>query len=96
MEDRLVWLLRRFELRARVFRTGPLGAPAESPAAAGRGFLHIVQAGSVRVRSAGKPDTEVHEPSALIYVNPTCHSVEPLDDRVSMICATVCHSTGST
>lgn len=88
MEDRLVWLLRRFELRARVFLTGPLGESAEAPARPGMGYLHILEAGSLRVVTDGAPDVEIYEPSAFIYMNPTRHRVEPLDGSVSMICAT--------
>lgn len=86
--DRLVWLLKRFELRASVFQAGPLSCAAQAPEAAAAGYLHLLQAGSVRVVSGAGPDIEIHEPSAFFYMNPTQHRLEPLSDDVSIVCAT--------
>lgn len=88
MTDRLVWLLNRFELRARVFQAGPLAQSAEPPVSPAAGLLHILRAGSVRVVSPDGTRLEIHEPSAFFYMNPTKHSIEPLDDNVSIICST--------
>ena len=88
MEDRLVWLLNRFELRASVFLAGPLAGRAYAPERTTAGYLHILESGSVRLVSESGPALEIHEPSAFFYMNPVKHSVEPLDDDVSMICAT--------
>ena len=88
MADRLVWLLKRFELRARVFQAGPLTCRAQAPVDAESGLLHILRAGSVRLVSEGGAEREIHEPSAFFYMNPTRHRIEPLDDEVSIICST--------
>jgi len=88
MQDRLVWLLKRFELRARVFQAGALRSKAEAPVMAAAGFLHVLQSGSVRVVPETGPAVEIHEPSAFFYMNPVKHRVEPLDDSVSMVCST--------
>jgi AraC-like DNA-binding protein len=88
MQDRLVWLLKRFELRASVFQAGPLSCTARAPGLAGAGYLHLLQAGSVRVVSEGGPDIELHEPAAFFYMNPTRHRLEPLSDDVHVVCST--------
>lgn len=88
MEDRLVWLLRHFELRASVFQAGPLRCNTNEPARPATGYLHVLQSGRVGVTSEGGPQMEIDEPSALLYMNPTQHRVEPLDDDVRMICST--------
>ena len=87
VSDRLVWLLNRFELRARVFQAGPLSCAAHAPETTSSGFLHLLRSGSVRVVSESGPDVEIHEPSALFYMNPTRHGLEPLSDDVSVICS---------
>ena len=88
MQDRLVWLLKRFELRAKVFQAGPLTCTAHAPEVPNAGYLHLLQAGRVRLVSEGGPDIEIHEPSAFFYMNPTKHRLEPLDDDVRVVCST--------
>jgi AraC-like DNA-binding protein len=88
MADRLVWLLRRFELRASVFLAGPLRTSARAPDSLAAGYLHLLKSGRVRVVSEDHDDVIVDEPSAFFYMNPVTHSIEPLDDQVSMVCAT--------
>lgn len=87
MQDRLVWLLKRFELRAKVFQSGGLRCDAEAPALPGAGYLHILKSGSVRVSSADGLDLELHEPSAFFFMNPTTHRIEVLDEAVSIVCS---------
>ena len=87
MQDRLVWLLDRFELRAKVFQAGPLSCNAEPPVNSQSGLLHILQAGSIRLVSENGVALELHEPSAFFYMNPTQHRIEPLDDEVAIVCA---------
>ena len=88
MQDRLVWLLNRFELRARVFLAGSLTHAARAPVEASSGVLHILQAGGVRIVSDDGARHEIHEPSAFFYMSPTKHRIEPLEDAVRMICST--------
>lgn len=86
--DRLVWLLKRFELRARVFQAGPLKSGTWAPVQPGCGYLHVLRSGAVRVVSETDADTVIDEPSAFFYMNPTRHRLEPLDDAVDMVCST--------
>ncbi len=88
MHDRLVWLLKRFELRASVFQAGALSSTASAPGMPGSGYLHLLQSGSVRIVSDGGPDIEVHEPTAFFFMNPTKHQLEPLSDDVKVVCST--------
>ena len=88
MVDRLVWLLSRFELRAKVFQVGPLNCDARAPVHAAAGLLHLLRSGSVRLLSEDGVDLEIHEPSTFFYMNPTRHQIEPLDNKVSIICST--------
>ena len=88
MQDRLVWLLERFELRAKVFQSGPLSCGAEPPFRTTSGVLHILRAGGIRIVSDDGTQHEIHEPSAFFYMNPTKHRIQPLGDDVSIICAT--------
>lgn len=88
MQDRLVWLLKRFELRASVFQAGPFSCTAHAPDAGSAGYLHLLQAGSLRVISETGPDVEVHEPSAFFFMNPTKHRIEPIGGEVTMVCST--------
>ncbi len=87
-QDRLLWLLHRFELRARVFQAGPLSCSAEPAIDATSGMLHILQAGTVRIVSDDGTAHDICEPSAFFYMNPTKHRIEPLGGDVSIICAT--------
>ena len=52
------------------------------------GFLHILRSGKLRLVSEDGVDMEIDEPTAFFYMNPTQHYIEPLDDEVSVICAT--------
>ena len=88
MADRLVWLLNRFELRASVFQAGQLACRASVPDKPAVGFMHILRSGRLRLVSEDDVDMELHEPTAFFYMNPTQHYIEPLDDQVSIICAT--------
>lgn len=85
--DRLVWLLERFSLRAKVFQAGPLNCAAAFPAEAGVGYLHVVQSGGLRILDKGRPRVEVNEPSVFIYMNPVTTRLEPLDSDLRMVCA---------
>lgn len=88
MQDRLVWLLERFQLRARVFQAGKLSCGAPAPVEPTSGVLHILRSGGVRLVSADGTQHEIHEPSAFFYMNPTEHRIEPLGDDVDIVCST--------
>ena len=71
-----------------MFQAGPLTCTAHAPEVPNAGYLHLLQAGRVRLVSEGGPDIEIHEPSAFFYMNPTKHRLEPLDDDVRVVCST--------
>jgi len=89
MGDRLVELLKCFELRARVFQAGPLCHSARYDAADGVGHIHVQQRGTLRVESPGHSPQLISEPSLLFYMNPTSHRLLPKDRDVDMVCASI-------
>jgi AraC-like DNA-binding protein len=87
MADRLVWLLERFQLRAEVFDAGPLHCGETFNARPGQGFVHVLESGRLRVVNRGRDRHTLEEPSVFLYLNPVRHRLEPLDDRVRLVCA---------
>ena len=65
MADRLEALLRHFAVRAHMFHSGALCGVNEVPAQAGLGQLHLIKAGPLEVRHAGRSPLKVTEPSLL-------------------------------
>jgi AraC-like DNA-binding protein len=94
MDDRLVELLKCFELRARVFQAGPLCHTASFDAADGLGYIHVHQNGTLRVNSPGHPPMLIDEPSLFFYMNPTSHHLLPKDRDLKMVCASIEFGTG--
>lgn len=94
MKDRLVELLKCFELRARVFQAGPLCHSAHFDAADGLGYLHVLQRGSLAVDSPGHPPLRIDQPSLFFYMNPTSHRLRPKDSDVVMVCASIEFGSG--
>lgn len=86
MDDRLVWLLNCFELRARVFQAGPLCHSAEFDAEDGLGYIHMVHSGLLRLETAGQAPRTVAEPSLLFYMNPTDHRLLPQEMGTETVC----------
>ncbi|MFC3965381.1 helix-turn-helix transcriptional regulator [Nocardia jiangsuensis] len=76
--DRISPLLERFRVRTRLFHTGPLCGVTTYDAGLGRGFLHVLRAGSMEVthRGAGNrlATRRVDRPSLLFYPRPLDHS----------------------
>lgn len=89
MDDRLVEVLKCFELRARVFQAGPLCHSANYDAADGLGHIHVQQRGILRVESPGHPPLLIDEPSLFFYMNPTSHRLLPKGRDVEMVCASI-------
>lgn len=89
MEDRLAELLKRFELRARVFQAGPLCHSAAFDAADGLGYIHVQERGSLRVESPDHPSLLIDEPSLFFYMNPTSHRLRPQGRDVELVCASI-------
>lgn len=87
MDDRLVNLLKYFELRAGVFQSGPVNRPERFDAADGLAYIHVLHNGALQVESAAHPPLLIDEPSLFLYMTPTAHRLTPRDDRVDMVCA---------
>ena len=88
MEDRLVWLLNRFELRAGVFQAGPVSGGGTHEGRDGVGYLHVLESGRVSVTMPDGQVTEIDEPCAFFFMNPVTHRLQILGDRASLVCAT--------
>ena len=89
MDDRLVELLKCFELRARVFQAGHLCQSAGYDEADGLGYIHVQRRGILRVESPQHPPRLIDEPSLFFYLNPTSHRLLPKAPDVDMVCATI-------
>lgn len=90
VDDRLASLLTHFELRARVFNSGPLCQTAQFDAAEGVGYVHVMLRGSMRVENPGEPAFEVAEPTLLFYARPRTHRLvvaSPQD--ADTVCASI-------
>lgn len=87
MGDRLVSLLQRFELRARVFQAGPLCHSSDFDSGDGLGYIHVLRAGSMRVETHGQAARVVNRPSLVFYMTPTTHRLIPEDGGADTLCA---------
>jgi len=87
MGDRLVSVLRWFELRARVFQTGPLCHAAIYDAEGGLGYIHVLRSGRMQVETEGQGAVEVDQPSLLFYMTPTTHRLIPDPEGADTVCA---------
>lgn len=93
--DRLEWLLAHFRLRAHTFQAGPLTDGANFEAQQGVGYIHLLQAGAVRVQDTGAEPLDVTDPSAILYLSPTQTRIEPLTDATRIVCASFEFGLGS-
>ena len=94
MDDRLVGLLKCFELRARVFQAGPLCHSARFDESDDLGYIHVLQQGILRIESTGQPPLLIDEPSLFFYMNPTTHQLMPKGRGVEMVCASMTFGAG--
>lgn len=94
MQDRLVWLLEHFELRAEVFHSGSIRQCVFHNADEGVGHLHLLRSGSVHVESPGAARQLVAEPSVIFYMKPTTHALDPGPDGADLVCANVDFGVG--
>jgi AraC-like DNA-binding protein len=94
MQDRLVWLLNCFELRAGVFQAGPLCRTVQFDADDGLGYIHVLKQGRLRVETVGQPPLLLQQPSLLFYMNPTGHRLLPQDEQVDLVCASFDFGSG--
>ncbi|MEN8168407.1 MAG: AraC family transcriptional regulator [Pseudomonadota bacterium] len=87
MEDRLVSILKWFELRARVFQAGPLCGTANFDAGDGLGYIHLLRSGCLRVETAGRASVRLDEATLLFYMTPTPHRLLPEGACTDTVCA---------
>ena len=71
--DRLEALLNRFRVSARLFHSGPLCGVNDFAPEQGRGQLHLLGRGDLRVEHPDGTALEVGEPSLLFYPRPHAH-----------------------
>ena len=90
VSDRLSALLQRFELSARVFRSGALCGVASFDGGQGAGHLHLLRLGRLGVTNAQGQRTMLDEPSVLFFPRPVAHRLDA-DETPSaeVVCASV-------
>lgn len=90
MDDRLVSLLRHFELRARVFQSGMLCRTAAFDSTDGLGYLHVLRGGQVRLGARGVRTRTLAEPCVVFMPAPLEHRLEPLSaNGADLVCASL-------
>lgn len=88
--DRLATLLQRFSVSAEVFHSGALCGIADFAPQEGRGQLHLLRRGPVRVEHAHRAALQMDEPSLLLYPRPLWHRfVCDADVGADLACAFV-------
>ncbi|EAR20689.1 AraC family transcriptional regulator [Nitrococcus mobilis] len=96
MVDRLASLLNRFELRARVFNSGPLCSAATFDAVDGVGHIHVLLRGALRVETAGEATFEINTPTLLFYMRPTTHHLAPSrPEGAETVCGSIDFGAGA-
>lgn len=93
MRDRLVEILKHFDLRASVFQSGPLCRTVEF-AANGQGYFHLLKDGCVRVDSPNHRPLLINEPTLFFYLNSTQHRLIPENGQAELVCASLEFGTG--
>ena len=86
MADAIVNLLNCFQLRARVFQAGLLCQSASYDRQDHLGYLHVLKAGRALFEADGHAPMEFDQPVALLYLNPTRHSITPLQEGTELVC----------
>lgn len=89
MGDRLLELLKYFELQARVFQVGPMCETARFDDSDGLGYIHVLQHGTLHIESPDHAPLVIDEPSLFFYMNPTTHLLTPHNCEVQMLCASM-------
>lgn len=69
--DRLSTLLSQFGVRARLFHSGTVCSVASIDDAGPYGYLHLLQGGTVTLRSSKAPDLPVTRPSLMFLPRPS-------------------------
>ena len=90
MPDRLSALLQRFELHARVVRSGALSGSADFDGSAGVGHLHLVRRGPLLLTDPQGRRSRVDEPSVLFIPRPGAHRLDGGDSPgADVVCASI-------
>lgn len=88
--DRLTTLLQRFPLQAGVFHVGGLCGVHDFDRDAGRGHLHLVRRGPVRMIGLGAGPIDIEVPTLVLLPRPQAHRLVADDrDGAEVVCGTV-------
>lgn len=86
--DRLASIFERFSLHAHVFNAGPLCGTSSYHHEAGRGHIHVLKQGAIRVETPTRPARIIRAPFLLFYMKPVTHQLIPLAEEGEVV--TVC------
>lgn len=94
--DRLSALFERFRVRASLFHSGRLCELVRFDAQPGRGFLHVLRAGSLQLSHPGeRARIQIAEPSLIFYPRAKAHVFhEAPVDGLDLVCATLAFAGG--
>ncbi len=88
--DRLTTLLQRFPLQAGVFHVGGLCGVHDFDRDAGRGHLHLLRRGPVRMIGLGDGPLDIAVPTLVLLPRPEAHRLVADDrDGAEVVCGTV-------
>lgn len=89
--DRLSALLKRFEIRAGVFRAGPICGVAANDGTDPDGRLHILRSGTMRVTSGEASPVDLAGPAILFYPRGLPHRLDTggPDREAELLCARI-------
>lgn len=94
--DRLEALLQRFRVNTQMFHAGPLCGVNDFEPEQGRGQLHLLQHGLLRIEHADGSAIDVVEPSLLFYPRPFAHRfISDAERGADMACAFVQFGEGA-
>ncbi|MBX3659805.1 MAG: helix-turn-helix transcriptional regulator [Ramlibacter sp.] len=97
--DRLSGLLRHFHVQARMFHSGPLCGTTGFYDGPDYGYLHVLQAGSLKIAHYGDAsplgEATLTEPTLVFYPAAAPHRfITPTDGSTRMVCATLRFEAG--
>ncbi|HHQ2924972.1 TPA: cupin domain-containing protein, partial [Pseudomonas aeruginosa] len=88
--DRLSNLLSRFGVRANLFYDGDLCGSASYDGAERRGYIHLLQAGSVTLLGPDRKDLQLTRPSLIFMPRPAKHQLFAGEsDGAKLLCASM-------
>ena len=89
--DRLSALLQRFEIRAGVFRAGPMCGMADFTRPGEGGHIHILRGGMLRMTNGNDAPVTLREPTVLFYPRALPHTLDTggADREVALLCARI-------